>query len=306
MTPLDEAALNFSPGSLLLLNAILGLVMFGVALDLTLEDFRRLGRQPKPYLAGLASQFLFLPVATFILVIILQPAPSIALGMILVAACPGGNVSNFLTHHARGDVALSVSLTATATLIAVIMTPLNIALWGSLYAPAADLVRETSLDPLDMAFSVLVLLVVPLILGMLVNSRYPALAARLRRPMTLFSLVFFGVFIVIALAGNWDNFLAYAGAVFLLVVIHNGIALIGGYGVAFASGLPEAQRRTVSIETGIQNSGLGLILIFNFYGGLGGMAVVAAFWGIWHLISGFAIASFFRRRSSTPALAPSK
>lgn len=298
MTPLDQAALNFSPASLTLLNAILGLVMFGVALDLTTDDFRRLRRQPWPYLVGLFSQFVFLPVATFLLILALQPSPSVALGMILVAACPGGNVSNFLTHHARGDVALSVSLTATATFIAVIMTPLNIALWGSLYAPAAELVRETSLDPLDMAISVLVLLVVPLILGMLLNRQRPELARRLRRPMTIFSLVFFAVFIVIALAGNWDNFLTYAGAVFLLVVLHNGVALLGGYTVARVARLPESQRRTVSIETGIQNSGLGLILIFNFFGGLGGMAVVAALWGIWHIIAGFAAATFFRSRAS--------
>lgn len=298
MTPLDQASLNFAPGSLMLLNVILGLVMFGVALDLTTEDFRRLARTPKPYLVGLASQFLFLPAATFVLVLLLQPAPSIALGMMLVAACPGGNVSNFLTHRARGDIALSVSLTATATLIAIVLTPFNIAVWGELYEPTAELVRQTSLDPIDMALNVLVLLGVPLLLGMLVNMRYPAVATRLRRPMTIFSLIFFAAFIVVALAGNWDNFLTYAGAVFFLVLLHNGVALAGGYGIARASGLPETQRRTVSIETGIQNSGLGLILIFNFFDGLGGMAVVAAWWGIWHIVAGFAAATLFRSRPS--------
>jgi bile acid:Na+ symporter, BASS family len=296
MTPLDEATLNFAPGSLMLLNVILGLVMFGIALDLTIDDFRRLLRAPKPYLIGLFSQFIFLPVATFGLVVLFQPPPSLALGMILVAACPGGNVSNFITHHARGDVALSVSLTATATLIAVLMTPFNIAFWGSLYEPAAELVRQTSLNPISMALNVLVLLAVPLFLGMAVNVRRPDLAARLRRPMRIFSLVFFALFIVIALAGNWQNFLDYAGAVFLLVLIHNAVALAGGYAIAFGSGLPEAQRRTVSIETGIQNSGLGLILIFNFFNGLGGMAVVAAWWGSWHIIAGFAAATLYRRR----------
>lgn len=296
MAPLDEVMLNFSPASLLVLNLILGVVMFGVALDLKVEDFRRLLRAPVAFLAGFGSQFIFLPAATFLLVLALKPQASVALGMIMVAACPGGNISNFFTHRAGGSTALSVSMTAVATMAAVVMTPFNLAFWGSLYAPSAELVRQTSVDTLNMALTVGALLVVPLTIGMTVNARYEAVAARLRRPMRILSMLIFAGFVIGALAANWGYFLDYVGAVFLIVLIHNAVALGGGYAIASASGLHERDRRAISLETGIQNSGLGLILIFNFFDGLGGMAVITAWWGVWHIISGFAVAAYFRSR----------
>jgi len=294
--PLDAVTLNFNPAGLALLNAVLAVVMFGVALDLKVEDFSRLLDTPRAFLLGFLSQFLFLPAATFLLVLTLRPEPSIALGMILVAACPGGNISNFLTHRAYGNTALSVSLTAVSTVAAIVMTPFSLAFWGGLYPPAASLIRETSVSALDMAFTVGVLLVVPLALGMVLNARLPRLAEKMRGPMRILALVVFAGFIAGALAANWAHFVAYVGAVFLLVLLHNGIALAGGYAIAAAGCLSEPDRRCVAIETGIQNSGLGLVLVFNFFGGLGGMAIVAAWWGVWHIVSGFALAEFFRRR----------
>lgn len=296
MTPLDDVMLNFSPTSLLVLNVILGIVMFGVALDLKIEDFQRLLRAPVAFLAGFGSQFIFLPAATFLLVLAIKPQASVALGLIMVAACPGGNISNFFTHRAEGSTALSVSMTAVATMIAVIMTPFNVAFWGSLYEPSAALVRQTSVDPLQMAMTVAVLLVVPLIIGMTVNAKFESLAARLRKPMRITSMLIFAAFVIGALAANWQHFIDYVGAVFLIVLIHNAVALAGGYGIAYASGLHERDRRAISIETGIQNSGLGLILIFNFFDGLGGMAIIAAWWGVWHILSGFAISAFYKSR----------
>ena len=139
MTPhIDEAALNFSPETLLLLNAILGIVMFGVALSLKLDDFAALARAPRKVLTGLVAQFLYLPAATFLLVLAVEPPPSIAMGLMLVAACPGGNVSNFYCYRAGGNTALSVTLTAIASLLAVLATPVNLAFWASLYEPSAD------------------------------------------------------------------------------------------------------------------------------------------------------------------------
>ncbi len=296
MNSLDDVVLNFSPGSLLLLNVILGVVMFGVALDLKVEDFQRLLRAPVAFLAGFGSQFIFLPAATFLLVLAIKPQGSVALGMMMVAACPGGNISNFFTHRAGGATALSVSMTAVATMAAVIMTPFNLAFWGSFYEPAAVFVRQTSVNPLQMAMTVAVLLAVPLALGMAVNARFESIAKRLRRPMRIISMLIFAAFVIGALSANWQHFIDYVGAVFLIVLLHNAIALAGGYGIAFASGLQERERRAVSIETGIQNSGLGLILIFNFFDGLGGMAIVAAWWGVWHILSGFAVAAYFKSR----------
>lgn len=303
--PLDAVTLNFNPASLALLNAVLAIVMFGVALDLKVEDFTRVMKAPRALAIGFLSQFLFLPAVTFLLVVAVAPEPSIALGLILVAACPGGNISNFLTHRAEGNTALSVSMTAISTVAAIVMTPFNLAFWGGMYAPAAALVRETNVDSLDMAFTVGVLLVLPLVLGMVINARFTHLTARMRRPMRIFSLVVFAGFIAGALAANWSYFLAYVGAIFLLVLAHNGAALAGGYAIATAGALPERDRRAVLIETGIQNSGLGLVLIFNFFGGLGGMAIVAAWWGVWHIVSGLALAEFFRRRDAG-ALAPAQ
>ena len=127
MSGIDEITLNFSPGSLMLLNAILAVVMFSIAIDLKPGDFQRLARAPRALIVGLMSQFVVLPVLTYGLVVVMQPRASIALGLILVAACPGGNISNFITHRAGGNAALSVSMTAFATVGAILVTPLNIA-----------------------------------------------------------------------------------------------------------------------------------------------------------------------------------
>lgn len=292
---IDDAALNFAPGSLTLLNAILAVVMFSVAIDLKTSDFKVLAQAPKPLLIGLVSQFAVLPVLTFLLVLALKPQPSIALGLILVAACPGGNISNFITHRAGGNVALSVSMTAFATVAAILLTPFNIAFWGRLYEPTAQILRRTHIDPVQIAITVGLMLVLPLVLGIALNARRPGLTARIRKPLQGLSMAIFVAFIVVALAANWAQFLAYAGGIAALVIVHNALAFGGGYVTATLARLSPFDRRAVTIETGIQNSGLGLVLIFTFFGGLGGMAVVAAFWGIWHAIAGIAIASVMAR-----------
>lgn len=295
MTNIDEVVLNFSPGSLMLLNAILAIVMFSIAIDLKPSDFRRLIEAPKPLVVGLISQFLILPALTFLLVLLIQPRASIALGLILVAACPGGNISNFITHRAGGNAALSVSMTAFATIGAILITPLNIAFWGNLYEPTRAILQKTSIDPVTVAITVVFMLVLPLALGVALNTRRPDIAARIKPVMQWVSFGIFIAFIVLALAANWPFFMQFAGAVALLVILHNAVALTAGYGCATIAHLSPFNRRAITIETGIQNSGLGLVLIFGFFGGLGGMAVVAAFWGIWHAISGLTLAAILNR-----------
>jgi len=295
MNNLDTVVLNFSASGLLLMNAILAIVMFSVALDLKPRDFARIVRAPKPVLTGLAAQFLVLPALTFGLVLLTRPHPSIALGLILVAACPGGNISNFITHRAGGNAALSVSMTAFATIAAILITPLSIAFWGQLYAPTREILKTVALDPVQIAVTVLLMLILPLILGMVLNNRYPDLADRVRRPMQNLSMIIFLLFVVLALAANWGFFLDYAKYVAGLVVLHNALAFAGGYATATLAGVSDYDRRAITIETGIQNSGLGLVLIFGFFHGLGGMAVVAALWGIWHAVSGIALAYFMSR-----------
>jgi BASS family bile acid:Na+ symporter len=297
---IDEAVLDFSASSLTLLNAILAVVMFSIAIDLKPQDFKVLAKAPKPLVIGLLSQFVLLPALTFLLVLAAQPQASVALGLILVAACPGGNISNFITHRAGGNAALSVSMTAFATVAAIVLTPLNIAFWGSLYPPSAEILRATNIDPVNIAITVGLMLVLPLVLGVTLNSRKPALTAKLRMPLQWLSMIIFVGFIGIALAANWGLFLAFAGSIAGLVIVHNALGLGGGYVLATLARLSPFDRRAVTIETGIQNSGLGLVLIFSFFGGLGGMAIVAAFWGIWHAISGLALASIMSRKVVTP------
>lgn len=299
MENIDGVVLNFSPSSLTLLNAILAIVMFSIALDLKSENFRQLLREPRAVITGLTSQFLLLPAATYGLVLLTNPRPSIALGMMLVAACPGGNISNFITHRAGGNAALSVSLTGCATVAAIFMTPLNTAFWASLYEPTAAILKETRIDPIQVAITVLFMLVLPLCLGILCHQRFPNVAAKIRKPLQWLSMTIFIAFIVLALAANWGFFLSFAGAVAALVIAHNAIALLLGNLAARITGLSEFDRRSITIETGIQNSGLGLILIFAFFKGLGGMAVVAAFWGIWHAISGLALAMLMSRTTAS-------
>ncbi|MCR6736779.1 MAG: bile acid:sodium symporter [Afipia sp.] len=240
------------------------------------------------------------PAATFLLVLLLQPRPSIALGMILVASCPAGNISNFLTHFARGNTALSVSISTASTLAAIFMTPVNIAFWGGLYAPAQPILRQVAVNPLEMFVHVFLLLGLPLAAGLLVSRRWPNFTALARNPMKYLSLGFFAIFVLLALGANWQYFVSYVGMVVGVVFLHNASALATGYGLGFFAGLPEQDRRAVSIECGIQNSGLGLILIFNFFDGLGGMAVVAAWWGIWHIVAGLSLAAFWSRRTPFP------
>ena len=301
MNEMDLVRLNFNPQSLWALNFIIGLVMFGVALDLKVSDFKAVLVMPKPVLIGLTGQFLLLPAFTFLLVLAIRPSPSVALGMMLVAACPGGNISNFLTHYARGNTALSITMTAISTAVAIVMTPLNLSLWGGLNPETAKILRIVALDPLDMLLAVFLLLGLPMAVGMWVGHSFPNFVDKAHKPVKIFSLVVFGLFVIGALAANWRYFLDFVGFVVFAVFLHNGLALLTGYFAARFAGLPERDRRAVSIEVGIQNSALGLILIFNFFDGLGGMAIVTAWWGIWHIISGLTVATLWSRREPDPA-----
>jgi BASS family bile acid:Na+ symporter len=292
----DQVRLNFNPEGLMVINGAIGLMMLGVALELKIEDFKRIFAAPKAPAIGLTAQFLLLPAFTFLLTLIIRPYPSMALGMILVAACPGGNLSNIITHLARGNTAVSISMTAVSTAAAILMTPLNLTFWGNLNPATAPILRQVSLDPMDVFITIFMILGVPLAVGMLLSRRFPAMARKVRRPFKIFSLVFFILIVCGALAANWRNFLDYVGLVVLAVFIHNALALNIGYWAGRLVGLKERDNRAVSIEVGIQNSALGLVLVFNFFDGLGGMAILVAWWGIWHIIAGLTTALFFSRR----------
>jgi BASS family bile acid:Na+ symporter len=293
---IDQVRLNFNPQGLLVINAAIGLMMLGVSLDLSIDDFKRVVKSPKAPMIGLLAQFLLLPAFTYLLTVILRPMPSIALGMILVAACPGGNLSNIITYLAKGNCAISISMTAISTVAAIFMTPLNLAVWGGLNEATAQILRSVRLSPVDVFVTVFVILGIPLVMGQLLKKIFPGLADRVRKPFKIFSLVFFIIIVLGALAANWKNFLAYVGMFILVVMIHNALALNIGYWAGRLAKLPERDCRATCIEVGIQNSALGLVLVFNFFDGLGGMAILVALWGIWHILAGLTTAFIFTRR----------
>lgn len=292
----DQIQLNFNSKGLLIVNAAIGLMMLGVALELKLEDFKRVIRSPKAPGIGLLAQFILLPAFTFVLIFILKPQPSIALGMILVAACPGGNLSNLMTYLAKGNCAVSVSMTAISTLAAIVMTPLNLSLWGSLNPDTAQILKKVSLSPADVFFTVFIILGIPMAVGMTLTRIFPNLSKKVRKPFKIFTLIFFVVIVFGALAANWKIFLQVIGLIVFAVLIHNALALNLGYWSSKLAGLPERDCRAVSIEVGIQNSALGLVLVFNFFSGLGGMAILVGWWGIWHIIAGLITAFIFSRK----------
>ncbi len=301
LSVLDSIRLNFSPSGLTIMNITLAIIMFGIALDLKLEQFKKVVYKPKSLIVGIVSQFILLPGITFLLVKLINPTPAIALGMILVAACPGGNISNFMSHMAKANTALSISLTAFATMGALFLTPLNFALWGGLYVKSSPLLREISIDPVQMFQTVFILLGIPLILGIWFSKKFPKITKKIVKPFRIFGLIAFLGFIAAALSSNIEYFIKYIPPIFVIVLIHNIVALTTGFTFASIWRLPRVDRRSITIETGIQNSGLGLILIFNpkiFPPELelGGMAFIAAWWGIWHIISGLTIASIWSRK----------
>lgn len=298
---LDTIRINFNQESVNLMNIAIAFIMFGVALSIKPQHFKTLAFNPKPVLLGVIAQYILLPALTFVLVILLRPSTSVALGMILVASCPGGNVSNLISSISRSNITLSVSLTAITTVMSLFMTPFNFAFWGSLYAKHSPLLVPISIDPLEMFRTVFLILGIPVILGMFVGMRFPKFARIVEKPVQAASIIFFIGFIVAALAGNFSLFLRYIHLIFFLVLIHNGLAFLNGYFLPKSLKVSEINCRTISIETGIQNSGLGLALIFNprifppeLH--LGGMAFIAAWWGIWHIVAGLMLAFYWRRR----------
>jgi len=307
---LDDVRINFSAGGMHAVNIVLAFVMFGVALGLRTQMFKDILQYPKSAIVGLFSQIIALPALTFLLVIIFnqQITPMVAMGMILVASCPGGNISNFMSQLSKANTELSISLTAVNTALSTIITPFNFALWGSFYVNyvnnhAAEALQELHIDTFQMFETVLLLLGVPLVLGILTVKYLPKIAEKLKKPMQYFSILFFIAMVVIAFRNNLDLFLHYIFFIFILVLIHNLVALSTGYGLATVFKLPKIDRRTLTIETGIQNSGLGLVLLFNpkiFPPDLaiGGMLFVTAWWGIWHIISGLSISLYWSKHKS--------
>ena len=297
MDNVDDIPYNFNESNVFWLNVAISFNMLGVALGLTVNDFKRVFTQPKQVFAGLVSQLLVLPIVTLILIYMFKPQASIALGMILISVCPGGNISNFMSSLAKANVALSVSLTVITSSLAIVFTPLGLAFYGSLYEPTKLLLRKVSLSIPEVFTTIFFIIVLPMIIGMLIKHFYNDFAIKIENILKKLSMLIFILIVIIAVFTNFDAFITYIPAVMGLVILHNLSALLGGNLVSRLFSLNLPSRKTLTIETGIQNSGLGLALIFTFFEGLGGMTLVAAAWGVWHIIAGLSIAMFYGRNS---------
>lgn len=305
---IDAIDVNMNKTGMDIINVVLAFVMFGVALGIKPSSFLDIFRKPKSMVIGIICQIVLLPALTFLLTVMFkdQISPMVALGMLLVAACPGGNISNFITSFSRGNIELSVSLTAFNTAACIFTTPLNFSFWGNLYLNFAE--KRMILPELDIPFweifkTIIILLGIPLVAGCLCSQYLPKVANALKKPMQYLSVAFFAIMIVLTFGSNIDAFMKCIRYIFLIVLAHNLLALGIGFVMGSISKMPYKDRRTITIETGIQNSGLGLVLLFNpaifnpeIWANNGGMVVITAWWGVWHIISGLALACLWRAR----------
>lgn len=308
---IDAINVTLNAGGMNTINIVLAFVMYGVALGIKPRMFVDVFKNPKSVFLGMLCQLVLLPLFTFLLALALGGSITwtMAMGMILVASCPGGNISNFMSSLSKANVELSVSLTAISTALAVLLTPFNFWLYGSLYLHFADIPGEvpTLVIPLwDVFKTIVILLGLPLTLGILTSHFLPNLAEKLKKPFQWFSIIFFIAMVVLSFAGNFDAFLRCIKYIFIVVLIHNLLALSIGFLTGTAFKVPARDRRTLTIETGIQNSGLGLVLLlgtslFTNFPPHGGMLVITAWWGVWHIISGLTVSTIFNRHDARRA-----
>ncbi len=282
----------------IILSMVLATMVFSVALELRIEDFKRVAQTPKAVICGLIPQFLLLPVGTWLATLWLDLPPNIEAAMILVAACPGGSLSNVVTHIGRGNTALSVSISAVASTIALFATPFNFSWMIATNPETASWLKELSIDSSGIYISLLLLLGVPLSLGLLASHRLPHLTERIRKPLGHFSLIALLLFIVAGLIKERQLLTLGLLPTLLLVVLHNASGLFFGWVTSKVMGVGERDRRAIMIEGGMQNSGLALGIIAVQFNSDLGMVTLASLWGIWHIVSGMSLAYFWRRKDA--------
>jgi bile acid:Na+ symporter, BASS family len=297
-TDVDDITIDFDSGALTFLKIVIAMILFGVALDTKLEDFAAAIRRPIPIVIGVVAQFLLLPALTFALTIVLDVRGSFALGMILVACCPPGNVSNILTHRSGGDVALSVSMTAVSNVLSIFMLPINLAFWGGLSPAGDDLLRSVDVNVWETFGEIALVIGLPFVAGIGITRLWPRVGDRAHRIVGPLSFVLLAAIIVLGFVGNFDIFQDYITIVLLAVFLQNALALALGYAIARLTRLPVRQQKSMTFEVGVRNTGLGLLLVFTYFDGLGGMALVAAWWGLYDIITGLAVAEVWRRRTT--------
>lgn len=263
----------------------LGIIMFGMGLTLTLPDFALVLKQPLPILLGIVAQFVVMPSLAFVLSWAFNLSPELAVGVILVGSAPGGTSSNVIAYLSKGDVALSVTMTSVSTLLAPILTPL-VTLW------LAD--EVLNVPGSDMAMSIVKMVVIPVIAGLILRYALSAWITRVLPAMPWISV--FGItYVVIAVVSRSADSIVEAGfLVFAVVVLHNGLGYLLGYGAGRLFKTGERRARTISVEVGMQNSGLAATLAGQYFEPIS--ALPAAVFSVWHNISGGILSLIFRSR----------
>jgi len=265
---------------------LLGIIMFGMGLTISLDDFRELARRPHEVAIGVVAHFLIMPLLAVFLTRIIPMPPEVAAGVILVGCCPGGTSSNVMTYLARGDVALSVACTSVTTLAAPIVTPFLVWMFASQYLPV---------NAWAMFLSILQVIILPLALGFIAQKLLPGLVRRTIPVLPLVSVVGI-VLIVAAVVGASKAAIAQSGLlIFAVVVLHNGLGYLLGFFAAKALGLDLYKRKALAIEVGMQNSGLGAALATAYFSPIA--AVPSAIFSVWHNISGALLANYFSGRT---------
>lgn len=287
-----------------ILNLTLALMVLGLALDIRPRDFLKVLKSPKAPAIGLAAQFILLPAFTCGLTLLLDLPAGIELGMILVAACPGGALSNFITHMSGGNTALSISITAISSAVAVVMLPINFMFWASVNPVANKLLLNINVSGTDIIQTLLLVLVAPLALGFIIQHFYPSMAEKIHRVLKYLSMVALFLFIFIAVMANYQHFLSQFWILFAAVLAHNILAMGTGFATSSIGGLPIADKKAVTLEVGMQNSSLAIAIVFSQFNGEYGMALICAFWGTWHIVSGiiFAVVSQKYMKKSIEAI----
>ncbi len=298
---LDQLQIVLDPVGQAGIVIALMLVMFSVALGLTGRDFYLLREKPVLFMGGVVTQIIGLPLLTFLIINVIELPASIALGMIVVACCPGGAVSNLLTYLARGNVAYSVSLTATSSVLAAILTPASILFWSHLYGPTSSLLKTIDVSPAVFLIQTTMLLIVPLVFGMLLAAHAPDVAAKIRRRTAQLGATVLGGVVIYGSIYFFPVLFPALPLLGAVAVAHNAAAFLLGATAAFMLRATQADSRALTFEVGIQNSGLALVILVGQLKGLGGAAAIAAVWGVWHLIAGGSIVlvlRYFDRKES--------
>ena len=289
---MNEPVISVNQNQMILLKLMLGLIMFGIALKLDIKEFKRLIKAPKPIMIGLLGQLILLPALTLILVHILSiPAP-IALGLFVVASCPGGNMSNLLTDLADGDLEYSVSMTSLSSFFGPLTIPLNILFWSSLYAPTKSLVSSISLDTSTMYLDVFVTLGVPLLIGMLINAKLPKQMTKIAPIVGKISVLILAAFIIGAAKKYWAFFDSSYQLMMPLTMGHNFLAMAMGYFLAFS--LTKKQQKTLTFEVGMQNSGIGLAIILQYFSSDPMTTIVCCWWAVIHMTNGLIVIGLWK------------